>query len=218
MVLGLSTLVLAVARVLWRRAGLPPWTSTLSSGERTLATWSERTLLATLFAIPLTGLAVLLGEDDLLPLHVATHVVFFVAIAVHVGLVLKHTLVDRDRLLSRDFRSYFVVQSSEVLDGTNAMSLPPPLTSSTTTRTPRSPWSTTRAKRCPTSSRTSCARSSPSGSRVSIGRPEGPRLGPMCAHVAVQTRREVQALGAHLVGGRGTQAYRAPPLGYLGMV
>ena len=47
---------------------------------------------------------------------------------------------------------------------------PPPPTSSTTTRTPRSPCSTTRDTRCRTSSRSSCAPSSPSGSRASSAR------------------------------------------------
>lgn len=100
--LGLLILVLAVLRVAWRRTGLPPWAETLGEGERSLAHWTEKVLLATLFAIPLTGLAlVAAGDDDWLWLHVAAHVTFFVAITAHVGLVLKHQLVDRDRLLSR---------------------------------------------------------------------------------------------------------------------
>jgi cytochrome b561 len=100
--LGLFILLLAVVRVAWRRAsGLPQWAETLSPGERRLATVTERTLLTTLFVIPLTGIALVLGDDDLLPLHVAAHVTFFAALATHVGLVLKHQLVDRDRLLAR---------------------------------------------------------------------------------------------------------------------
>ncbi|WP_248581431.1 hypothetical protein [Nocardioides sp. InS609-2] len=47
--------------------------------------------------IPLTGIAVLLGHDDLPWLHVT----FFRALAEHVGQVLEHTLVDRDGLLGR---------------------------------------------------------------------------------------------------------------------
>jgi cytochrome b561 len=38
---------------------------------------------------------------DLLPLHIAAHIAFFATIAVHLGMVLKHQLVDRDRLLVR---------------------------------------------------------------------------------------------------------------------
>jgi cytochrome b561 len=100
--LGLLILVLAAVRLVWRRVdGLPPWAETLSAGERRLATVTERLLLALLFVIPLSGLAVLVGDDDLIGAHVVAHVTFFVALAVHIGLVLKHTLVDRDRLLVR---------------------------------------------------------------------------------------------------------------------
>ena len=51
--------------------------------------------------MPLSGIGLLLVDDDLLVLHVTTHVVFFAALAAHLGLVLKHQLVDRDRLLRR---------------------------------------------------------------------------------------------------------------------
>jgi cytochrome b561 len=101
-VLGMTVLLLAAARVAWRRGhGLPPWAETLSSTERRVAHWTERALLALLFAIPLTGLSLVVGGDDLVALHVASHVALFVALAAHLGLVLKHQLVDRDRLLRR---------------------------------------------------------------------------------------------------------------------
>ncbi len=101
-VLGLTILGLAVARVLWRRhTGLPPWAPTLSQAERTLAHWTERAMLLLLFAIPLTGLWLVLVDDDALGLHIATHIAFFVALTAHVGLVLKHQLVNRDDLLRR---------------------------------------------------------------------------------------------------------------------
>jgi hypothetical protein len=48
-----------------------------------------------------TGLSLLLVSDDLLFLHVVTHIAFFAALAAHVGLVLKHQLIDGDRLLHR---------------------------------------------------------------------------------------------------------------------
>jgi cytochrome b561 len=102
--LGLSILLLAVVRVLWRRAtALPPWAETLTALERRLASLTERALYGLLFAIPASGLLLLLtGEDDVwLALHVTTHVTFFATLAVHVGLVVKHQVVDRDRLLSR---------------------------------------------------------------------------------------------------------------------
>ncbi len=100
--LGVLIVVLACIRVAWRRLdGLPPWAETLSPAERRLATITERTLLVMLFAVPITGLTLVLGDDDLLPLHVAAHVVFFAALAAHVGLVVKHQVVNRDRLLAR---------------------------------------------------------------------------------------------------------------------
>ena len=90
LLLGALILTLAVVRVTWRRLdGLPPWAEALTPGERRLATWTERALLVLLFVIPLSGAAVLLGDDDLLPLHVAAHVAFFVALAAHLGLVLR---------------------------------------------------------------------------------------------------------------------------------
>jgi cytochrome b561 len=100
--LGLLVLALAASRVVWRRtAGLPPWAEGLSESERTLAHWTEKALLALLFMMPLSGLLLVLVSYDLLPLHIAAHIGFFVAIAAHLGLVLKHQLVDRDRLVSR---------------------------------------------------------------------------------------------------------------------
>jgi cytochrome b561 len=101
-VLGLALLLLALVRLVRRRVvPLPPWAETLTEGERRLAHRTEQVLYLTLVLMPLSGLGVLLVDDDLLPVHVATHVTFFVAIALHVGLVLKHQLVDRDRLLRR---------------------------------------------------------------------------------------------------------------------
>lgn len=99
--LGLLVLALAVTRLLWRRTGLPPWAETLDEKERRLEHWAEKVLLATLFVIPSSGLLALLVDDDWLPLHVSGHVLFFAALAAHLGLVLKHQLVHRDRLLSR---------------------------------------------------------------------------------------------------------------------
>ena len=101
-VLGVTILVVTLLRIVWRRTTpLPPWAPGLSAGERRLAHATETTLYVCLLVMPATGLTLLLVDDDLLPLHVASHVVFFVALALHVGLVLKHQLVDRDRLLNR---------------------------------------------------------------------------------------------------------------------
>lgn len=94
--LGVLILLLAVLRVAWRRAtDLPPWAAALSPGQRRLATLTERVLLTLLFVIPITGLSLVLGDDDLLPLHIAAHLTFFAALAVHVGLVLSRGLLPR---------------------------------------------------------------------------------------------------------------------------
>ena len=100
--LGLTLLLLAVVRLVRRRVvPLPPWAETLSESERKLAHRTEQVLYFTLVVMPLSGIGVLLVDDGLLPVHIASHVTFYVALALHLGLVLKHTLVDRDRLLLR---------------------------------------------------------------------------------------------------------------------
>ena len=102
-VLGVTILVLASIRLLWRvTTPLPPWSESLSSRERRFVHWIERVLYALMFAIPASGLALVLSDDDdLLGFHIATHLAFFVAIALHVGFVLEHQLVDRDGYLRR---------------------------------------------------------------------------------------------------------------------
>lgn len=120
--IGLMILSLAIVRYVWRgMVGLPPWAEQLSAGERRLAHRVEQVLYATMFVIPITGLALLflsgedwdlangrweapveLIDDDLaLGAHVTTHVAFFAAVLLHVGLVLKHQLIQRDHLLRR---------------------------------------------------------------------------------------------------------------------
>lgn len=100
--LGVTILGLAVTRLWWRRrTALPPWAPGLTAFERRLAHWTERALYTLLFAIPLSGLWLVLVSDDAVAVHVAGHVAFFVVISAHVGLVLKHQLVDRDGLVRR---------------------------------------------------------------------------------------------------------------------
>ncbi|MGW6316414.1 cytochrome b [Streptomyces sp. NPDC055099] len=101
-VLGGAILVLGLARLVWRLATpLPPWAPALTPLERRLAHGTETVLYAATFAIPLTGIALLLSGDDLLVAHIVAHLVFFAALALHVGLVLKHQLIDRGHLLRR---------------------------------------------------------------------------------------------------------------------
>ena len=100
--LGVTILVLATVRLLWRRH------TTLRRGRPVCRPPSARSptgpngsSTSLLFAMPLTGLWLVLVSDDALPLHIASHVAFFVAVAAHLGLVLKHQLLDRDHLVRR---------------------------------------------------------------------------------------------------------------------
>ena len=121
--IGCSILALTLIRSVWRRiVTLPPWPDTLSAAGRRFASWTERALYALLIVMPSSGLALVLlsGEDfevadraewqapldlvddDLLVgVHVASQVLLLVAIALHVGFVLKHQFVDRDRYVRR---------------------------------------------------------------------------------------------------------------------
>ena len=67
------------------RQGIGHEAESLSAAERRIAHHTERVLLVMLFVIPPTGLVVLLGDDDLLGPHIAAHIVFFVALATHLG-------------------------------------------------------------------------------------------------------------------------------------
>ena len=101
-ILGLAVLVLGGLRVLWRtNTPLPPWAEALSAGERRVESVLEKVLLALLFVVPSTGILLMFGEDDWLPIHIAAHIAFFVTVGLHISLVLKHTLIQRDRHLAR---------------------------------------------------------------------------------------------------------------------
>jgi cytochrome b561 len=99
---GLLLLAVGLVRLLWRRATpLPPWAAHLSSAERRFESRLERTLLTLLLVVPTTGVALALGGDDLLPLHVSAQVALVATVALHAGLVLKHTVVRPNEHLSR---------------------------------------------------------------------------------------------------------------------
>ncbi|HET6393786.1 MAG TPA: cytochrome b/b6 domain-containing protein [Blastococcus sp.] len=101
-VLGLTVIALALVRMTWRRTTpLPPWAGHLSAGERRLEGRLEKLLLALLVVVPASGLLLVAGADDWLPVHVAAQLVLLAAIAAHVGLVLRHTVVRRNRHLAR---------------------------------------------------------------------------------------------------------------------
>ncbi len=100
--LGLLIILLALVRTLWRRSTpLPPWAEHLSAGERRLEARLEKLLLALLFVVPATGLLLVGVGDGWVFLHVAAQIAFLATIAAHVGLVLRHTLLQRNRHLAR---------------------------------------------------------------------------------------------------------------------
>ena len=41
------------------------------------------------------------GEDHWLSRHIGAHIAFFVVVGLHIALVLKHTVIQRDRHLAR---------------------------------------------------------------------------------------------------------------------
>lgn len=94
--LGLAILALVALRVAWRSTTpLPPWDPSLTRTDQRIVHATEVALLAALVVIPATGLALVLGDDDLLPVHVAAHVAFFVALAAHLAMVLRRRLLPR---------------------------------------------------------------------------------------------------------------------------
>ena len=100
--LGLFVIALAAVRILWRRTTpLPPWAEHLGAGERRLEGLLEKAMLALLVVVPASGLLLVAAGDRWLPLHVAAQIAFLLAIAAHVGLVLSHTVVRRNRHLAR---------------------------------------------------------------------------------------------------------------------
>ncbi len=100
--LGLFVIVLAVLRMVWRRTTpLPPWAAHLSDRERRLEGRLEKAMLVLLVVVPATGLLLVAGNDGWVPLHVAAQLALLAAIALHVGLVLRHTVVRRNRHLAR---------------------------------------------------------------------------------------------------------------------
>jgi len=100
--LGLTIIALGLARFLWRRTTpLPPWAEALSATERKLEALLEKAMIALLFVVPGTGLLLVLGDGDWLPLHIGAHICLYAVVALRIGLVLKHTVIRRDRHLAR---------------------------------------------------------------------------------------------------------------------
>jgi cytochrome b561 len=123
--MGIMILILAAIRLANRMfTALPPFPPTMSRPERFAATASERLLYSLLFALPLVGWGMLsaghypivmfgpLHLPPILPANPALYAVLrrthtllayllFLTFLAHVGAVLFHTLILRDRLLNR---------------------------------------------------------------------------------------------------------------------
>jgi cytochrome b561 len=123
--LGIMILILAAIRLVNRMlTTLPPFPLTMSPRERFLASASERLLYALMFALPLVGWGmlsaghypiVMFGPVHLPPVlpanptlyavlrkaHTILAYLLFLTFLFHLGTVLFHTLIVRDRLLNR---------------------------------------------------------------------------------------------------------------------
>jgi cytochrome b561 len=123
--IGLLALAVAVFRLLARRCGrLPDWAPTLSARERRFVHRAEQALYAVMFAMPVSGylyvmaggygvnlfgameLANPIGENALLAAaakrtHIACGYLLLLVLVGHVGVVLRHQLLLKDRLLER---------------------------------------------------------------------------------------------------------------------
>lgn len=123
--LGITILILAIIRLINRKfSTLPPFPPTMSSLERLAASWSERLLYTLMILLPLVGWSMLsaghypitmFGPVHLPPILPASPALFaflrgahtvlayllFLTFLAHLGAVLFHTLIIRDRLLAR---------------------------------------------------------------------------------------------------------------------
>jgi cytochrome b561 len=123
--LGILILILAAIRLINRMLTKPPpFPPTMSAIERLMASSSEKLLYALMFALPLVGWGmlsaghypiVMFGPVQLPPIlppnpalyaflrpvHTVLAYLLFITFLAHLGAVLFHTLVVRDRLLDR---------------------------------------------------------------------------------------------------------------------
>lgn len=123
--IGITMLILAILRLLWRASHLPPRLSNLTPRWQGLARHAVHLLLYfLLFAVPLSGwimssakgfqtvwfgvlpLPDLVGKDKALgqlltTLHQGLNLVLVALVAVHVAAAIKHHFIDRDATLQR---------------------------------------------------------------------------------------------------------------------
>lgn len=94
--LGLTIITLGVLRLVWRRTTpLPPWDPRLTPANQRIVHATEVSLLTLQFVVPATGILLVVGSDDLVALHIAAHVAFFLALAAHLSMVISKGLVPR---------------------------------------------------------------------------------------------------------------------------
>lgn len=123
--LGLVALVVAIARILNRRAGeLPPWAPTITTFEQKFIHRVEQVFYTAMLVMPITGwfyvmygdygvnlfgvweMARPLTKNDMLRdvfkwAHIISGWVLLAAMAGHIGLVMRHQLWVKDGLLKR---------------------------------------------------------------------------------------------------------------------
>ncbi len=123
--IGLIALLVILLRYTWRKTTrLPNWADSLSRSERKLIHWYELILYAAMFIMPISGYFYVMAggygvhffstwhlpnpipRSETLAFvarwtHIGTGWIILAGLTVHVGLVLKHQLVDKDGLLRR---------------------------------------------------------------------------------------------------------------------
>jgi cytochrome b561 len=93
--LGVTILVLASLRVLWRAyTPLPPWSDRYGPMSRRLQWLLEKAMLTLLFVVPVSGLLLYRG-DATVALHVAAQVALLVTAGAHIVLQVAHRHVGR---------------------------------------------------------------------------------------------------------------------------
>ena len=123
--IGLLALIVAVCRLVARKRGqLPDWAPTLSPFERKFIHRAEQVLYTAMFLMPVSGFLYVMaggygvrlfgawdlpnpiGSHETLAVvakwtHIAASYALLLALTGHIGLVLRHQLILRDRLLHR---------------------------------------------------------------------------------------------------------------------
>lgn len=97
LLLGGAVLLVGLLRATWRRVdGFPEWSDALSPGEQRLVGGVERSLVALLVLVPLSGLGLVLTADPgWLPLHVTAHAAFFLVLGLHLFTNLRPRVLRR---------------------------------------------------------------------------------------------------------------------------